>query len=125
MCKRLLTILLLLAMMANAFAIIPPHEEPASGCSEECCATAMQHEETAESLSAALCCAINCQQNAEPHSPQILPAAPQKQEPKPVSAFWQPVKDCSYLQQIRFPSSPTRHLAGSSIRYLENSSFLI
>ncbi len=123
--KRLLTILLLLTVMANAFAVIPPHDQPAGGCSEECCAAAMQHEETAESMSAALCCAINCQQNAEPHSPQFLPAAPQKQEPKSVSASWQPLKDCSYPQQIRFPASPTRHLTGSTARYLENSAFLI
>ncbi|MEK7831791.1 MAG: hypothetical protein AAB401_11935 [Acidobacteriota bacterium] len=111
--------------MTNAFAVIPPHDEPAGGCSEGCCTVAMQHEETAESLSAALCCAINCQQDAEPHSPQILPAAPQKQETKSVSASWRLLKDCFYPQQIKFPASPTRHLTGSSNRYLENNTFLI
>jgi hypothetical protein len=125
MCKRLLTILLLLAMTTNAFAVIPPHDQPAGGCSEECCAVAIQHEKTAESMSAALCCALSCQQNAEPNLPQIFPAAPQKQEPKSVSASWRLLKDSSYPQQIKFPASPTRHLTGSSNRYLENNTFLI
>lgn len=125
MTKRLLTIFILLAMAANVFAVIPVHTEAASGCSEGCCAAAMQHDATPESVAAALCCALNCQQEAEQNSPTILLVTPQKPELKACTALRQITAVCQRLRQIRFPSSPTRHLAGSSARYLENSSFLI
>ena len=124
MVKRLLTIWIGLLVAANAFAAFAPNLIEREECSDACCAAA-HCASTVELLPAALCCAINSQQDSEPNPTQSLPSTIQKQEVKASTGFGATQIVVSYLYQARFPSSPTRHLAGSSARYLENSSLLI
>ncbi|MEO6724422.1 MAG: hypothetical protein ABIP14_03895 [Blastocatellia bacterium] len=118
-----MTIFLLLALAANLFAVIPPHAGGEGGCSDDCCASA--HQDTQESSSAVLCCILNCEQNAETsQTPAIAIGAQQYQNLAPFS-FVRTAKLIGYIQRMQFPSSPTRHIAGSSTRYLDNNAFLI
>jgi hypothetical protein len=123
MIKCLLTTFLLLALTVNLFAVIPPHAGGEGGCSEDCCAIARQG--ITESSLEVLCCVVNCEQNAETNStPAIVIGAQQKQNLPPLN-FAGTAESIGYIQQTQFPSSPTRHIAGSSTRYLDNSAFLI
>ncbi len=124
MIKRMLTTLVALVLMANAVAAFSPGTGDGEQCTDACCAAA-HCDAAVQLLMAAQCCTINPQQDAEPNLPQSLPIAVQKQELKAASAIWPTQANSSCLKQIRFPSSPTRHLAGSTSRYLENNSFLI
>jgi len=123
MIQRLPTIFLLLALAVNAFSVVPPHAG-GEGCgSEDCCAKARQ--DAPESTPAVLCCVINCEQNAETNSnPATVIRARQGQNLPPL-AFASTYESVSYSQRAKFPSSPTRHIAGSSARYLEHNAFLI
>ncbi|MBS1791057.1 MAG: hypothetical protein JST85_25320 [Acidobacteria bacterium] len=122
--KRLLTMLIVLLVAANAVAAFAPSVSEREECSDACC-VAEHCASTVELLPAALCCAINSQQDSEPNPAQSLPSAIQKQEIKTSTGIWASQIIVSYLHQTRFPSSPTRHLFGCSERYLENSSLLI
>jgi hypothetical protein len=123
MIKKTLTTFLLLAVMANLFAIIPPHVDGEGGCSAECCASARQ--DAPESSWSALCCAVNCKQSAETSPAPAISVVAQQQQNLPPICFASAAETVSYIRQTRFPSSPTRHIAGSSTRYLENNAFLI
>ncbi len=123
MMKTLLTTFLLLALMANLFAVVPPHAGGEGGCSDDCCASARQN--TPESSFAVLCCIINCEQNAETSPSPASAISAQQNQILPPLAFVCTVESISYIQQVQFPSSPTRHFAGSSTRYLEHNAFLI
>ncbi|MGH8106871.1 MAG: hypothetical protein ACREO2_11165 [Arenimonas sp.] len=123
MTKKLLTTFLLLAVMANLFSVIPPHVDGAGGCSTDCCASARQ--DSSQLSWSALCCVVNCEQEAETNpAPSSSIVAQQKQNLPPI-CFVSAAEAVSYILQTQFPSSPTRHLAGCSARYLENNTFLI
>lgn len=123
MVKKLLTTFLLLAVLASLFSVIPPHVDGEGGCSTDCCASARQ--DSAQSSWSAVCCVVNCEQEAETSpAPASSIAARQKQNLPPI-CFASAAETVSYIRQSRFPSSPTRHIAGSSTRFLENNTFLI
>ena len=124
MIKRMLTMLVVLVLMANAVAAFTPGAGDGEQCMDACCAVA-HCDATVPLLMTAQCCTINSQQDAEPNLPQGLPIAIQKQELKASSVIWPSQINSSCLKQIRFPSSPTRHFAGSTSRYLENNTLLI
>ena len=123
MIKKLLTTILLLALTANLFAVIPPHAGGEGGCSDDCCASARQN--TPESSLAVICCVINCEQDAESSQTPASAVGVQQIQNLPSLDFVYTAESISYIQQTQFPSSPTRHIAGSSTRYLENNTFLI
>lgn len=124
MFKRMLTSLVALVLMTNAVAAFTFAISGQEECTDACCAVA-HCEAASQMLPTVPCCAINSQQDSEPNPLQSLPIEIQKQELKTSSGAWQSQTASSCLLQTRFPSSPTRHLAGSSSRYLENSTFLI
>ncbi|MDQ3011554.1 MAG: hypothetical protein M3X11_12715 [Acidobacteriota bacterium] len=123
MIKRLMTIFLLLALTANLLAVIPPHAGGEGGCSDDCCASA--HQDMQESSPAVLCCILNCEQNAETSQTPAIAIGTQQNQNFPSPGFVCTAKSISNIQRARFPSSPTRHIAGSSTRYIENNTFLI
>lgn len=124
MFKHLLTSWIVLVLAVNACLAFAPGVSDQEACSDACCA--MVHCVTAaEPLLASQCCTINSQQDSEPNRLQSFAIGNQKQESKASSVVWTLQTSFSCLKPTRFPSSPTRHFAGSSSRYLENSTFLI
>ena len=123
MVLRLLTTFLLLALAVNAFSVVPPHAS-GEGCgSEDCCVKARQ--EAPEATQAVLCCIINCEQNTETASTPTTSICARQDHNLPPLDFIRRYESISYLQRAKFPSSPTRNIAGSSTRYLEYNAFLI
>jgi hypothetical protein len=93
------------------------------GCSPDCCQSA--RENTSESFVSSLCCMLDCKQSSETNpTTTSVTGAPQKRNLLTIR-FTFNQEDFSYLSQARFPSSPSRNIAGSTDRYLETSTLLI
>jgi hypothetical protein len=118
--KSLLSILLLLTLVGNALAAFPPHQAGAGGCEASCCETA--HQSGPAAMISGICCIVECPQTAE--TAPVIPAN-QNAQPALPSPFLFSSAFSSYLPSACFPSAPTRHLHGSSSRYLDCCSFLL
>ena len=122
--KWLLTVWFLVATAGNSLAAVTPHLDGDAGCEMSCCQKPRQA--GPESLPSKICCKLECEQPASiPASTTAVATAPtQDQAP---AGLW-PVcvpEVAHYLQQVRFPHSPTRRINGSSTRFLETGAFLI
>jgi len=118
-----MTTFLLLALAMNIFAVVQPPIEGEDCCSEDGCSGALP--DRPELFPAALCCMSACGQNAEANPIPAVVVNERRNQNLPLPGIVSAVQSISYIQQTRFPSSPTRHIAGSSIRYLEHNAFLI
>ena len=123
MIRRFLATIFLIVFTANSLAAITPHTDGEGGCSPDCCQSA--RENTSETFVSRLCCMLDCKQSSEtnPTTTSVI-GAPQKQNLFTVQ-FTFNQEDSSYLSHARFPSSPSRNIAGSTSRYLETSTLLI
>ncbi len=123
MIKRFLVTVFLVVFTANSLAAITPHTDGEGGCSPDCCQSA--RENTSETFVSSLCCMLDCKQSSETSPTTTLVAgAPKKHNPSTIQ-FTFNQEGFSYLSQTRFPSSPSRNIAGSTDRYLETSTLLI
>jgi len=123
MIRRFLATIFLTVFTANSLAAITPHTDGEGGCSPDCCQSARDN--IPESFVSSLCCMLDCKQSSET-SPTTTSAtgAPQKYDLLTLQ-FTFNQEDFSYISQARFPSSPSRNIAGSTSRYLETSTLLI
>ena len=121
MFKRITTFLLLLLLVGNTLAALPPHQSGTGGCEAECCETA--HETGPAATIAGVCCMLEC-----PPAAELAPVLARNTVP-PANGLPAPVPtnvlDSLAQPQTRFPSAPTRYLHGSSSRYLDCCSFLL
>ena len=122
MVKRFTTILLLLLLAGNTLIAVPPHPAGTGGCEMECCETA--HQTAPVATIAGACCMLECPPLAE-----LLPVSNSSPAPPPVPGLLPTLQAISFVasisSQTNFPSAPTRHLHGSSSRYLDCCSFLL
>ena len=122
MFKWFTTILLLLLLAGNTLAAMPPHPAGTGGCETECCETA--HQTGPAATIAGVCCMLEC-----PLSAELLPVSTTSPAPPPVPGLLPTLQAISFVasipSQTNFPSAPTRHLHGSSSRYLDCCSFLL
>lgn len=123
MLKHLATILLLLVMVGNSLVALPPHQASTGDCEAECCETARQTGSAA--TISGICCIVEC----PPSTELPAPISAFRNAPQQIHAlnagYLSIIQTASYLQQMKFPSAPTRWLQGSSSRYLDACSFLI
>jgi hypothetical protein len=124
MVKRLITTFFLVAVIGNLFIAIPPHTDGEGGCGADCCEAARS--DGSQATISGVCCITECQQSAEILSLSLTLAGI---SPQPINVFQASLlsisDQSSYLQNARFPDSPTRFLHGSSSRYLDTGSLLI
>src|SRR5215472_7276985 len=123
MIRRLSLLTFLLLFAGNSISGTSPHFDGEGGCSMECCKAA--HENGDQSLGPKLCCKVECKQ---PAGTQASPSAGEAYATRSVSL--PTTSDASvvvvhYLNQARFPDSPTRHISGSCRRFLETGTLLI
>ena len=124
MAKWLLIILFLVASTGNSLAAVTPHLEGDAGCEMSCCHKA--HQAGPQSLAAKICCTLGCEQPANIPASTTIAAATAIQDQAPADVWFVRRPDgAPYLQQARFPHSPTRCIDGSSSRFLETGAFLI
>ena len=122
MVKRFTSFLLLLLLAGQTLAALPLHSAGTGGCEMECCETA--HQTGPAATIAGVCCLLEC-----PPSAELLPVSTTSPTPPPVSGLLPAPQAISLVTSIssrtNFPSAPTRHLHGSSSRYLDCCSFLL
>ncbi|MGH9832176.1 MAG: hypothetical protein ACREBD_36605 [Blastocatellia bacterium] len=123
MVRRLLEIIFLVTFAANSLAAITPHVDGEGGCSPDCCQSARGN--TSETFVSSLCCMLDCKQSSETSPTTTSVAGAPQQRHLFTIRFNFNQEDSSYLSQARFPSSPSRNIAGSTDRYLETSVLLI
>src|SRR5437868_10029081 len=118
MLKRLLIFGFILAVTGNSLAAVSPHLEGDAGCSMSCCRAA--HEGGQQTLLSKICCKSNCKQPAGNQSaPSTNLFSEMRHKAFPAAQFTFASELALYIQQTRFPASPTRSLVGSSTRFLE------
>lgn len=124
MIKRLVILAFVVTVVGNALTGVTPHLDGEGGCSMSCCEDARQNGKT--SAFSRLCCITDCGQPAGGTS-SITAASVMgpKQKPGPVIFLVTEPETDTYVRQVRFPTSPTRNLAGSSDRFLESGALLI
>ncbi len=122
MVKRFTSFLLLLLLASHSLAAVPPHQAGTGGCETECCETA--HQTGPAATIAGVCCILEC-----PPSAELLPVSTISPAPSRVLELLPAYQAISVVTSIpsltNFPSAPTRHLHGSSSRYLDCCSFLL
>ena len=124
MAKLLLILSFIASVGVNSLAAVNPHLEGDGGCSATCCRAA--HKKGHESVASSFCCLFDCKQSGESQSSSTSQiAAAQKKDSSIAYFVFKPEELVLSVACARFPSSPTRNLAGSSDRYLENRSLLI
>jgi hypothetical protein len=123
MVRRLLETIFLIIFAANSLAAITPHVDGEGGCSPDCCQSA--RENTSESFVSSLCCMLDCKQSSETNQTATRVAGAPPKDHLFTVHFTFNREDFSYLSRARFPSSPSRNIAGSTDRYLETSTLLI
>ena len=123
MAKCILAVIFIAVTAGNSLAAVSPHLEGDTGCTMDCCQKGQMPEP--ESTGSAICCKVDCEQ------PAGIPATPPNSSTTTPHDRVYDVRAVSmtetvfYFQRTRFPSSPTRNLAGSSNRFLEIGTFLI
>ena len=124
MVKRLVILAFVVTVVGSALTGVTPHLGGEGGCSMSCCQDARQNNKT--SAFSRLCCITDCSQPAGAASSVTAASVlGPKQKPCPVVFFvTEPVTD-TYVRQVRFPTSPTTSLAGSSDRFLKSGALLI
>src|SRR5215831_16634547 len=122
MLRLLLNICFIASVAGNSLAGVNPHFDGDSGCSSSCCRAART--KATESVAASLCCLVDCNQPGESNSSSIKGVSSTRGKDSSALPIFRPeaMRSSRYL---RFLSSPTTHLAGSSDRYLEVCSLLI
>ena len=124
MAKWLLIILFLVATTGNSLAAVSPHLEGDAGCEMSCCHKA--HQSGPQSLPAKFCCKLACEQPASVPGTTTTVATASIQDRAPADVWFVRLPEVAhYLEQARFPHSPTRCIEGSSSRFLETGAFLI
>jgi hypothetical protein len=89
-----------------------------------CCEAARKDDPV--SLLARLCCKFDCNQPASTHgSSSANSLTDGKQKPSLIVPSVFNCETVLYIQQIRFPNSPTRNLLGSSNLFLETGTLRI
>lgn len=121
MFRRFTTFLLLLLLAGNTLLAVPPHPAGTGGCEMKCCEAS--HETGPAATIAGVCCMLEC-----PPAAELAPVSAANPTP-PIIGLPVPVSTNAYVSLVhlptRFPSAPTRHLHGSSSRYLDCCSFLL
>jgi hypothetical protein len=123
MSRLLLIVGFIASVGVNSLAGVNPHLDGDGGCSASCCRAA--HKAGKESVVSRFCCLFDCKQSGESHSSSTSQiAAVQKKDLSATHDIFKP-EAVLFSEHVRFPSSPTRNIAGSSDRYLETGSLLI
>jgi hypothetical protein len=125
MIRRVSILTFLLLLGANSISGVSAQPESEGGCTMACCKAALQG--GSGSALPKLYCKLECKEPASTNGSSgasVTSGAARSESPAshnnkviPDPAF--------YLTQVRFPHSPTRHLAGCSSRFLETGSLLI
>jgi hypothetical protein len=124
MLKRCLITVFVVVAAINSLAAVSPHLDGEGGCSVNCCQSARG--ESPASVLESLCCKLVCNQPASvpgSSATNLTPADRQKTFFQAQSSL-QP-EAILYIRQVRFPSSPTQSIAGSSDRFLQSGSLRI
>ena len=124
MIRFLLILFFVASVGGNSLGAINPHPPSDGGCSVACCVAARQ--KGPNSVAASLCCIVDCNQpgrtNSSSSATQVA-AALQKHLAAALHNF--KLDTDLAVRRFRFPSSPTRDIAGTSDRYLEIGILLI
>src|SRR5262245_48119617 len=123
MIRRLSILVFLLSLAGHSICGTSSLFDGGGGCSMECCKAA--HQNSDQSFGPKLCCKVDCK---EPGGTQVSPSTGVASATRSVSV--PTISDTSlnaahYLDQVRFPNSPTRHISGSCRRFLETCTLLI
>src|SRR5262249_36476287 len=123
MIRRLSILTFLLLFGGNSISGTSPHFDGEGGCSMECCKAA--HENGDQSLGPKLCCKVECKRPAGTQDSSSTSLASATRSGSPPRALNGSLGVVHYLNQTRFPDSPTRHISGSCRRFLETGTLLI
>jgi|SRR5438270_6309167 len=124
MARWLLITLFLVVTTGNSLAAVSPHLEGDAGCAMSCCHQA--HQAGPQSLPSKICCTLECEQPAGIPASATIAVNSSTQDRGPADVWFVRIPAAAhYLQQARFPHSPTRRLDGSSTRFLETGALLI
>jgi hypothetical protein len=128
MTKQLLILFFVASVGVNSLAAVNPHTPSDGGCSVACCEAARQRRPN--SIASRLCCMVDCNQPGRTTSSSTATDLVASLKKHDAAAHLRALHSLELetdltVRRFRFPSSPTRNIAGSSDRYLETGTLLI
>jgi hypothetical protein len=122
MTRRALILVFVMSVSFNSLTAAPLFMD-GSACATGCCKKTRLNR--ASSPTSQLCCLLDCSQPVDSTgSPTRMGAPPPARETAIVIAQSPPAR-ITYPASVRFPSTATRSIRGSTHHFLDNAAFLI
>jgi hypothetical protein len=122
MTRRVLILAFLMSVSVNLLTAAPLFMD-SSACATGCCKKIRFNRDS--SPSSQLCCLLDCSQPVDSTggSPRISVQPPVRETS--VESAESAASRVTYLRRVRFPSTPTRSIRGSTHHFLDNAALLI
>jgi hypothetical protein len=122
MTRRLLILAFLMSVSVNSLTAAPLFMD-GSACATGCCKKTRFNRDS--SPSSQLCCLLDCSQPVDSTGGSLRISVQPPVREASMEAGESAAGQVAYLRSVRFPSSPTRSIRGSTHHFLDNATLLI